>query len=1143
MTAPPPDARQRELALDITRSFCVQAPAGSGKTELLTQRLLKLLANVEQPEEVLAFTFTRKAAAEMRRRLLDSLQSARERLANASFDPATLAPHEALTQALAAAVLEHDARCGWQLLDNSKRLRLGTIDSFTASLAGQLPLSANFGARPNVTTDVSAMQRRAVRSLLDGLDRQDALGAALRQLLPQVQNNLGKAERLLMALLGRREQWLGAMVRFGEQAEQARPLLEASLVELIDAELSPVLAALRPYADALRKLIRYAAGNLPATASADLQALAALPDLPPAEASALSHWKTLARFLVTSEAASFRSHRGLQGKHGFPSKNEARNTTEANDASAHKLWFGELVAALQQAGCLPLLQTVHYLPPAQYDERQWQVLCAVATLLPQLAARLDVAMREAGQVDHTENSLAAQRALGKLGAPSELAQRLDARIRHLLVDEFQDTSLLQYQLLRLLTADWTDGDGRTLFVVGDGMQSCYAFRNAKVGLFLQLRHRGLGALRPQPLELQVNFRSDASIVNWVNRVFATAFPQQDDPARGGVRYSASVARRPEPVAPGVQVQLWQDADGSQSTPAQRRSVEAEHIADLCERWQREQPGASLAILVRTRSQLVRIAPALRARGLRWSASKLDTLLSYPDIRDLFTLLRALLSLADTTAWLALLRTPFIGLALADLQILAGWSRMARRSIWSAMQRWESCADLSEDARCRLRRCVPVLYRARGQRQRLPLRSLLEILWIELGGPQSLLDPRILANVAGFLDLVEQSERCGELEDIHAFERALQQSHGSTVDPGVNLHVMTIHNAKGLEFDGVILPALDLKPRTSDKPLLHLRDDLDPRGERLPLLGLMPPSGSVDALYDYLDFESKQRERFETTRLLYIGVTRAARACYLFGHVSQGKQGLQAPKSSLLAEIVSTLQEPGMPGQVRIDVLPTVTAPVSAASTSIPRVQSWRRLPAAWEPPPSLPVVPVATAAPPSDPDHYNLLARCSGELVHAGLRALVEQGSDWLTPTVELPLWRSRLRPLCADASALARACSQVRRQLLRCLEDAETGWLFRAPQQEDHCEWALIDWREGPRRDHVIDRTFIAANGERWIIDYKSSAPAAGQGLADFVAEQEAKYRAQLLRYRALFESEGRRIRCALLFTPLPLLHELALP
>ena len=1141
MTALPPDARQRELALDITRSFCVQAPAGSGKTELLTQRLLKLLAHVEQPEEILAFTFTRKAAAEMRRRLLDSLQSARERLANPDFDPATLAPHEALTQRLAAAVLEHDARFGWQLLDNSKRLRLGTIDSFTASLAGQLPLSANFGARPSVTTDVSTMQRRAVRSLLEELDGQDALGAALRELLPQVQNNLGKAERLLMALLGRREQWLGAMVRFGQQAEQARPELEALLVELIDAELSPVLAALRPHAATLRELIRYAAGHLPATTSADLQALAALPDLPPAEASALSHWKTLTAFLTTSGAESFRSQHGLQSKHGFPSGREARNGSE--DASARKLQFGELVTALQQAGCLPLLQTVYHLPPARSDERQWQVLCAVATLLPQLAARLDVAMREAGQVDHTENSLAAQRALGRLGAPSELAQRLDARIRHLLVDEFQDTSLLQYQLLRLLTADWTDGDGRTLFVVGDGMQSCYAFRNAKVGLFLQLRHRGLGALRPQPLELQVNFRSDASIVNWVNQVFATAFPRQDDPARGGVRYSASVARSPEPVTPGVQVQLWQDADGSPSTPAQRRSVEAEHIADLCECWQREQPGASLAILVRTRSQLVRIAPALRARGLRWSASKLDTLLSYPDVRDLFTVLRALLSLADTTAWLALLRTPFIGLALADLQILAGWSETARRSIWSAMQRWEAFGELSEDARCRLRRCVPVLQRARVQRQRLPLRSLLELLWIELGGPESLLDPRILANVASFLDLVEQSERCGELEDIHAFERALQQSHGSTVDPGVNLHVMTIHNAKGLEFDGVILPALDVKPRNNDKPLLHLRDDLDLRGERLPLMGLMPPGGSVDALYDYLDFESKQRERFETTRLLYIGVTRAARACYLFGFLQQGKQGLQAPKGSLLAEIASTLQEPRMAGQVRIDVLPAVTAPASAASTSIPRVQSWRRLPADWQPAPSLPVVPVATPAPPSDPDHYNLLARCSGELVHAGLRALVERGSDWLTPTVELPLWRSQLRPLCADASALAKACSHVRRQLQCCLEDAGTGWLFQSPQREDHCEWALIDWREGPRRDHVIDRTFIAADGERWIIDYKSSAPASGQPLADFVAEQEAKYRAQLLRYRALFEHEGRRIRCALLFTPLPLLHELALP
>src|SRR5690606_390298 len=139
----------------------------------------------------------------------------------------------------------------------------------------------------------------------------------------------------------------------------------------------------------------------------------------------------------------------------------------------------------------------------------------------------------------TETSLAALRALGGEGEPTDLALRLDYRIRHILVDEFQDTSSMQFHLIEKLVAGWEPGDGRTLFIVGDGMQSCYGFRNANVGLFLRARDQGIGPVRLQALKLRVNFRSDSSVVNWVNAVFSAAFPPVDDIARGGVCYSAS----------------------------------------------------------------------------------------------------------------------------------------------------------------------------------------------------------------------------------------------------------------------------------------------------------------------------------------------------------------------------------------------------------------------------------------------------------------------------------------------------------------------------------------------------------------------------------------------------------------------------
>jgi len=121
------DARQRERALDPRTSFIVQAPAGSGKTELLIQRFLALLALVERPEEIAAITFTIKAAAEMRRRVFEALAQARAQ-------PRPGEAHAARTWDLARAALARNDACGWGLEENAARLRIQTIDALCASL-------------------------------------------------------------------------------------------------------------------------------------------------------------------------------------------------------------------------------------------------------------------------------------------------------------------------------------------------------------------------------------------------------------------------------------------------------------------------------------------------------------------------------------------------------------------------------------------------------------------------------------------------------------------------------------------------------------------------------------------------------------------------------------------------------------------------------------------------------------------------------------------------------------------------------------------------------------------------------------------------------------------------------------------------
>ena len=136
------DGFNRDRALQLT-SFIVEAPAGAGKTELLTQRYLKLLQTVAEPEEIIAITFTNKAAAEMRLRILESLmKAARQEIPTQA--------HKQTTYDLSITALQRSQQLNWQLLENPSRLRIFTIDSLCAHLARQMPLMSRFGSQPRV---------------------------------------------------------------------------------------------------------------------------------------------------------------------------------------------------------------------------------------------------------------------------------------------------------------------------------------------------------------------------------------------------------------------------------------------------------------------------------------------------------------------------------------------------------------------------------------------------------------------------------------------------------------------------------------------------------------------------------------------------------------------------------------------------------------------------------------------------------------------------------------------------------------------------------------------------------------------------------------------------------------------------------
>ncbi len=506
------DEPQRQTALDPTRSFTVRAPAGSGKTELLIQRFLRLLAVVTKPESIVAITFTRKAAGEMLDRVLGALHAAK---AGTPVEK----PHMQTTRELALAVLQRDRELAWDLLDHPGRLRVQTIDSLCMSITGEMPWLARLGGMPRIEEDARQLYEEAAHLTL--LDSSPDYQQALTTLLRHLDNNSTHARELIASMLAKRDQW--AKLAVDDDENQARAGLESALADTVVTGLAAVDDLIpEDQRETWLDLARF-------TTQTDL------PKWPEATIANVPVWVRLANVVLNDSA--WRKRKGLNKTCGFPLGSDAQKNRCA-----------DLIAVLEQReGLLEALKRLRRLPPPAYTNEQWEVLQALLRSLKLAVAQLKMVFREERVIDFMELGIAAREALGHIDNPTEVAYRMDSRIEHLLVDEFQDTSRAQFELLQQLTGGWQPGDGRTLFLVGDPMQSIYRFRQAEVGLFGAVEDKGIGDLQLQTLQLRLNRRSGPAIVERVNALFRDRFPKVVDDQTGAVTYTDSKAAQTEPA--------------------------------------------------------------------------------------------------------------------------------------------------------------------------------------------------------------------------------------------------------------------------------------------------------------------------------------------------------------------------------------------------------------------------------------------------------------------------------------------------------------------------------------------------------------------------------------------------------------------
>lgn len=1085
------DATERSKALDPGHSFIVQAPAGSGKTELLIQRFLKLLGLVEQPEQILAMTFTRKAAGEMKARIMDALEESRNQSSITD-------PHKAVTRDLANIVLERDTKKGWRLLENASRLKIQTIDSLCAALTRQMPILSGIGAPMIIEENVSELYLETARRLLKLVESNDDNGQAVRTILSHLDNSKSTFQQRIIQMLVKRDQWIIPFFDKIRLTENSRAYLENVLAGLIESYLKEAAALFpRNCIKQMSELADYCGNNLfHDSANHPSACLKELKSLPASEISCLRQWRAIASLLLNQKGEWRKT---LTKNEGFPAGKTEEEKRYKND-------FFNLVEELDRNPELKdTLNDIQQLPTPVFTDLEWNVLSATLTLLPELDKTLRNVFRERGKTDFSELSISALKALGQPDDPTDLLLYLDTRIQHILVDEYQDTSYKQRELLKSLTAGWTPDDGRTLFIVGDPMQSIYRFRDAEVGLFLHTRNTGIGDIQLEPLSLKSNFRSQKNIIDWVNSCFSAIFPHRDDPDLGSIKYSASVAVLPEGDCPGVVLHPVEDPDGID---------EALQIVQLIQRIRSEQSDSSIAILVRARSHLYEIVRRFQEQNIPYKAEEIDPLTSRPVIQDLLALLRALLSPMDRISWLSILRAPWCGLSLDDMHKLCVSDK--KSTVWQLLNDPVRIESMSTDGKQRVERFVGVMEKVLSVRHTANFRELVEAGWIALGGPAGLSESAMM-DVDLFFYKVSTIINENDMDSLYRFDQILKNLYaGSSAGSDKAVQIMTMHKAKGLEFDYVILPGLGNKPKSEQRRLVYWM----PHGDDLLLAPVQETGGATSEIYDFLSRLDKEKERFEILRLLYVSATRAKKQLYLFGHAPEKDGEITPLPHSLLAKLWPFIGRDWLKLQ-KIN-------PASPQSAEIHVNNSIRRLPASFKMPLAKPNI--ETGIPVEigkieKPDYEwaGSETRCLGNILHRCFKDMAEQGLEhWpldranhLAPVLESAL---NGEGLFKTRGVINRAIKALKNILL----DPTGRWIL-SKHLDHRSEYPLTGVVKCHYIERTLDRTFIDENNIRWIIDYKTGEHQ-GTNLEEFFRVEIDRYRDQMDQYETLIRMNGEK-------------------
>ncbi len=1051
------DSYDRKQTRDLTKSFIVQAPAGSGKTTLLINRFILALASSERPEKVLAITFTKKAAEEMRERVISFLNISEDKLDD--------------DLALALKIIKGKSQNNnWNLDKDPSRLSIMTIDAFCIWLKARVPSSRMGSYTYSIDEFPENLYKKSARNAIRQFVLREGK-TTKNQLLTNLDNDWARLEKFIVEMLSYRHHYL---IDVG--LDLNKDVINKSFRTYAVQKISAIKASFSPeFLGQLISLYNYSNSNLNEEKISNSLTC---------NFENIEIWQKILKRIIFNQDLSLKKR--ITSSSGFPSTNKDNNI-----ATKMKRDWANFIESINKNKVLRDglygLATLH---PNGLSNFEGNLLKEISTIFKYATVFLNLTFVEQRKIDFNQLLIDGINLLDDRITNEYFYDNLGFWFTHILVDEVQDTSAAQLALIKKIIAYW-DGDERySLFMVGDFMQSIYRFRKALPEHFSEILETGRFAnIHLNLIILKSNFRAQSNLVQWVNELMPKIMCANGCDNMNFQLQQATKKSEGEPVAFFNTKKYGEEYEAK---------IVIDTIKNISASAGREGEIITIGILARNRSHLSKIIQKLNQSKMSFVTSDIRTIRDFAVVNELLAITRCLLHPEDKVAFFAFISGPWIGMSLAEIHGFA--SNFFSENCLNSDRidpRFSGYIDL-----------VKLLEVGRRELEYLTLSSVVMKMWDALDGNQYFADQNSFLAVNIFFKELSYLENEEKLITNVKLESRLNVPFSEADHSGnVKIQLMTIHKSKGLEFDYVILPGLNKRPRYEEPSIIASKLFKTNKNQSI---GLVAPfvKNDKDSFYNYLNNFERQNRTNEVIRLLYVVLTRAKKKIFILGEFGESNSSegfFYSQANSLQSFLVSALGCPSIEelkfsSKGSIEHKKDIRKKVALTSNVTKRYnyEKYKDLKSNREY---------------LEFDWATNIARCVGVIIHEILERIDDSSFELNKAKWQFDCRRyaqQRIWSLGLSSSKAEDALFRIYTCLKNISDSSKCDWLFSSGHSFIHTEYQVMTTLRGSNETLIMDRIFTDKKKVNWVVDFKTGYHQ-GKDLENFLQEEIRRHQPQL--------------------------------